>query len=318
MTRVVVIVNPLAGRGRHAREVAADAALAEDTLRAQGADPLVRVTTQSGDARQFAAEAVGERVDLVVVWGGDGTVNEVGSALVHTGIPMAIVPAGSGNGLAADAGIPFEPRAALRVALHGASRAIDAGQIDGSYFFNIAGVGVDAVIAAQFAARGFRRRGPLAYLQLTTAALWTYRAASYTFTLDHGVPFERAALLIAIANGRQYGNRLIIAPRARLDDGRLELVIVEPPTMWGIVRRLPALFRGTLRSGGGVTMRAIESLRLHAAGEILLHVDGEPRVVRDAVMVATHPGALLIRVPGVGGARHAHAGSAVRSIGPGD
>ena len=294
MARAVVVINPLSGRGRHPSKIDAQAALARDVLTSHGFDVSVQPTTQGGDAHLFAREAARTHSDLVVVWGGDGTVNEAASALVHTAVPMAIVPAGSGNGLASDLQIPFDPQAALTLAATGATLAIDAGTVDNHYFFNIAGIGIDAVIAAQFARRPRHQRGLLGYLQLSSAELLRYRCQSYTLAIDEGT-VEHRAMLIAFANGRQYGNRLLIAPGARLDDGLLEVVIVEELSLLGIAWRLPSLFRGTLRPGRGVIMRAARKLRIASSAPIPYHVDGEPRLGSEALHVETHERALRVR-----------------------
>ena len=294
MTRAVVVINPLSGHGRYESQIQSHAALAREVLAAHDIDAIVRPTAAAGDARAFAQQAVEDGCNLVIAWGGDGTVNEAASALVGTGIPLGIVPAGSGNGLAWDLNLPFEPRAALTLAARGRTQPIDAGQVDDSLFFNIAGVGIDAVIAARFAERGLRRRGPLAYLQLGSAELLRYRAQTYTLTIA-GETLEHHAILVAFANGRQYGNRVSIAPGAKIDDGLLEVVIVEPLSTLGIAWRLPSLFRGTLRPGRGVTMRAAATLDVKASGPIPFHVDGEPRMGSDQLSVRTHRGALLVR-----------------------
>jgi diacylglycerol kinase (ATP) len=294
--RALVIINPLSGRGRHPERIDRHAALARHVLSASGFDVTIRPTTKGGDAHDFAREAVVSGASLVVAWGGDGTVNEVACALVHSKVPLAIVPAGSGNGLAADLAIPFDARAALALAANGPTLTIDAGKVNESLFFNIAGVGIDAVIAAQFAARGMRRRGLGAYLQLSGAELLRYRCQDYRLTIDDEAVDHRA-LLIACANGRQYGNRLFIAPGARLDDGLLEVVVVEQLSLLGIAWRLPSLFRGALRAGGGVSMRAARRLRIAAAGPIPFHVDGEPREGLDALSIEVIPGALQVRAP---------------------
>ena len=273
-----------------------DTALARATLRDHGIDATIRQTTAGGDARVFAREAVDAGCSLVIAWGGDGTVNEVASALINSHAALAIIPAGSGNGLAADLAVPFEPVAALGIAAKGRTVEIDAGQVNECHFFNIAGVGVDAVIAARFAERGLSRRGPLAYAQLSTIELMRYKSQTYTLTID-GRAYDHRAMLVAIANGRQYGNRLLIAPNARLDDGRLEVVIVEPHSLLKIAWRLPALFRGTLKAGWGIDMRSVRTLRVRTAGPIPFHVDGEPRLGQDELVITTHPKALRVRVP---------------------
>lgn len=292
----VVIVNPLSGRGRRAPEIRQHAALATEHLAALGVAATVRTTQGSGDAHRFALQAADEGAELVVVWGGDGTINEAASALVHRQVPLAIVPAGSGNGLAGDLRIPFEPTAALTVAVTGTTVAIDAGRIEDSWFFNIAGIGVDALIAARFAERGLSKRGPLGYLQLGLAELRRYRAVTYTIAIDDERT-EHEAMLIALANGSQYGNRVCIAPGAKLDDGLLQLVIVNQLSLVHIAGRLPSLFTGRLRAGRGVTMRAVERLRVSAREKIPFHVDGEPRIGPPELAVAVHAGALLVRTP---------------------
>jgi YegS/Rv2252/BmrU family lipid kinase len=255
----------------------------------------IRPTTKAGDANAFTREAVAAGCDLVVAWGGDGTINEAASALIHTGVPMGIVPAGSGNGLASDLLVPFDARAALRVAATGRTMAIDAGQADDCLFFNIAGVGIDAVIAARFNTRGMQQRGLAAYLQLSAAELLRYRCQTYEIAIEQE-RVEHRAMLVAFANGRQYGNRLLIAPGARLDDGLLEVVVVEQLSLASIAWRLPSLFRGTLQPGRGISMRAAREVRIRTSGAIPFHVDGEPRMGRDQLHVRTIPAALQVRV----------------------
>lgn len=296
MTRAIVIVNPFSGRGRHEAEIRTHAGLATTLLASYDIEATVRPTEAPGDANRFARAAADAGVDLVIAWGGDGTINEVACALVQTGIPLGIIPAGSGNGLACDLGLPFDPTAALTIAATGANFQMDAGRVQSSIFFNIAGIGVDAIIAARFAERGLRRRGPLGYLQLGVAELMRYRAQTYAFSIEHE-RYEHRAMLIAIANGRQYGNRVQIAPGARLDDGLLELVIVEQLSTLSIALRLPSLFRGTLKPGRGITMRAVRELTVRAEAAIPFHVDGEPRLGEPELTVSTIPGALLVRVP---------------------
>lgn len=296
MLRALVIINPLSGRGRRRVEIGAHTRLAEEVLGRAGFAATVRVTTAGGDARAFARDAVNDGAALVVAWGGDGTVNEAASALAGSDVPLAIVPAGSGNGLAADLRLPFDERAALEIAARGATLTIDAGQVDGDLFFNIAGVGIDAVIAARFAARGMRRRGLAGYLQLSGAELLRYRCQSYAIAIDDHSSQQRA-LLIAFANGRQYGNRLLIAPGARLDDGLLEVVIVEQLSLLSIATRLPALFAGSLAPGRGVSMRAARAVRVTSGSAIPYHVDGEPRLGGEELTVRVLPGALKVRAP---------------------
>ena len=128
------------------------------------------MTHRRGHGRELAQAAVARGVDLIAAWGGDGTVNEVGSALAFTDIPLAIIPSGSGNGLARELGISRHPARALEDAVGGMTRRIDVGEIAGRLFINIAGCGFDAHIAREFAMHA-GRRGPTRYAWLTLSHL---------------------------------------------------------------------------------------------------------------------------------------------------
>jgi YegS/Rv2252/BmrU family lipid kinase len=301
--RALVVINPIAGKGR-TRTVGAGTDLAKSVLSAHGYDTEVRVTGGPGDANRFAREAVERRADLVVAWGGDGTVNGAASGVSGTGIPFAIVPGGSGNGLARDLSLPFNPAAALEIAARGVVRAIDAGDLHGSLFFNVAGIGFDARIADRLATPG-ARRGLLGYLIATVTELRGYQPGRYSirnaFDVDGRAHMadivDHPALFIALANSRQYGSGAQIAPAALLDDGMIEIVVVEPQSGLRIMRQVPAFFRGTLREGPGLLMRSAASMEVTCAHPIRFHVDGEPRAAGTTIALSTRRGALSVKVP---------------------
>jgi YegS/Rv2252/BmrU family lipid kinase len=242
----------------------------------------------------LAREAAAREDAVVVAWGGDGTVNEVAGALAGTPVPLGIVAAGSGNGLADELGLPHAPGPALGVALSAATRRIDCGEIDGAPFFNVAGIGLDAGIAARFQQREAGRRGLRAYVAITTSELLRHRPARYTLSA-HGESFTRDALLIALANSRQYGHGARIAPAARLDDGRIEVVVVEAQPLARIALRLPSLFLGTLKDSRGLLMRSWTEATISADGPIGYHLDGEVGQGGTTVTVRVRPGVLRVR-----------------------
>ncbi len=298
----LVIVNPIAGPGR-ASEMASIIELAKTVLLRHNLIADVRVTGGPDDARGFASDAVKDGIDLVVAWGGDGTVNRAAAAVAGTRVPLAIVPAGSGNGLARDLGVPLTPEAALEVAGAGATRAIDAGDLDGHLFFNVAGIGFDARIAARLAEPG-ARRGLLGYVLATLGELPGYEPACYSIREARDVNgvahtpdiVNHHALFIALANSRQYGNGAQIAPQALLDDGMIEIVVVEPQSGFRIMRQVPAFFRGTLREGPGVLMRSAASMDICCAHPIRFHVDGEPREGGATVSLRTRRQVVTVKV----------------------
>jgi diacylglycerol kinase (ATP) len=302
MRRALVVINPIAGKGR-TRTIGACADLAKSVLAAHDYDSDVRVTTAPQDAYRFSSEAAASSVDLVIAWGGDGTVNGAASGVASTGIPFAIIPGGSGNGLARDLLLPFNPTAAFTIAATGMTRQIDAGDLHGSLFFNVAGVGFDARIADRLAEPG-ARRGLIGYIFATVSELRGYEPGRYSIHDVYDVEgkslvadiTDQPALFIALANSRQYGSGAQIAPRALLDDGMMEIVVVEPQSGFRIMRRVPALFSGTLKEGPGLLMRSAAAMEISSAHPIHFHVDGEPRKGQNRMALRTRRGALSIRV----------------------
>jgi diacylglycerol kinase (ATP) len=300
--RALVVINPIAGPGR-TRTLAACTDLATSVLAANGYEADVQITAGPNDSRRFALTGVASKTDLVVAWGGDGTVNGAASAVAGTGIPFAIVPGGSGNGLARDLAIPLNANAALTIAATGATRAIDAGDLHGSLFFNVAGIGFDARIAARLAEPG-ARRGLLGYALATIGELRSYEPGHYSIRHACDVDgqssapdvIDHRALFVAIANSRQYGNGAQIAPKALLDDGMMEIVVVEPQSGFSIARQIPSFFRGTLREGPGLLMRSASSMEISCTHPIRFHVDGEPREGPTSIQLQTRRGVLLVRV----------------------
>src|SRR5204863_7215247 len=138
------------------------------------------------------------------------------AALAHSGTPLGIIPAGSGNGFANELGLDPDPERALDAALDGRDRIIDGGQFDHRLFFNIAGTGFDAIVAEQFNRRPLGRRGMGPYVRIAARELLRYKGLRYRVVLD-GDEIITDALLIAFANGREYGNRIRLAPGAKMD-----------------------------------------------------------------------------------------------------
>ncbi len=289
--RALVIINPKAGGGR-SEGLARCRALASDVLEPLDYRTEVLVTGAPGDATVASARARAEGCDLVVAWGGDGTVNEVGVSLVGSSTPLGIVPAGSGNGLARDLGLPLDPAGALRMAGTGRVRPIDVGQFGDALFFNVAGVGLDAAVGARLALPN-ARRGLAGYVQ--SAVLVWPRYAPQRFRITGDTTYDGDAWLIAVANSRQYGNGAQIAPEARLDDGRLDIVVVEAQPRWRLAMDVPAFFNGTLRPRPGLLMRQASTFTLSADGPMDAHVDGETRRTEGDIAITTRPGALLVK-----------------------
>ncbi|MDA1184536.1 MAG: diacylglycerol kinase family lipid kinase [Acidobacteria bacterium] len=296
---VAVVINPIAGTGGRP-DVARDRAeRAAAWLSARGLDgpaAQILVTERSGHARELTLAALAQGTTTVVAWGGDGTVNEVASALAFRDASLAVVPSGSGNGLARDLQIPMNPDHAFDVALDGRVCRIDAGELDGRLFVNVAGIGLDAHVAQEFAAGGLSKRGLSRYAAVTARALFTYRADDHTVVTDGTIRHLRP-LLIAIANGRQYGNGAMIAPSARLDDGKLDVVTVAARSPLAAMMAIPRLFMGRIADVRGVESVPAVDIRVTSAHAVLYHVDGEPFRGNVSIAARVRPRALRVAVP---------------------
>ena len=292
---VAAIINPISGAGANPSVAAARIALLRAEADRRGMPVEIHLTARAGHARELATSAASSGASLVVVWGGDGTINEAGSALLHTGTTLGVVPAGSGNGLAAALGVPREPQAALAVAFGGRERVIDAGIMAGRPFFNIAGIGFDARVARLFNARAAGTRGGWPYVVIGVREGCRYCAVDYDVELDGGRSRVRA-LLIAFANGREYGMGARIAPLAELDDGLLDAtIVVERPVLARFWHARHLAF-GTAHLAPSVTVQQVTQARVSAAGEIEFHVDGEPGIAQGAVEVGVAKAALKVNV----------------------
>jgi YegS/Rv2252/BmrU family lipid kinase len=262
------ILNPRAGTGRD--DIAA---AIRSAATAAGLGCRITPTTGRGHATELAREAVAGGADAVVAVGGDGTVNEVARALIGTGVALGLVPRGSGNGLARQLRVPLDLAGAIATLARGRVRTIDTGLANGHVFLCAMGIGFDAAVVRRF--ETLPRRGFAAYLGASALELLRYRPAAVTITCN-GETFPPAKpLLVAVANAAQFGNGALIAPRAAVDDGQLDLVTVDavnPATALPLVWRL---FRGTLDRSRHATTRRGDAFMLARARAGAMHVDGE-------------------------------------------
>ncbi len=294
--RVAVIVNPISGTGGRPELARRRIAEAEAALAGHGADGRVLATERPGHGAVLTREALDAGASLVIAWGGDGTINEVASELAFRDVPFGVIPSGSGNGLARELRIPLNVAQAFTTAFAASERVIDAGEIEGRLFFNVAGVGLDARVAHEFALTGLERRGFSRYIEIATQQLWSFQAGQYRIVAD-GIATEHRALIVAAANGRQYGNGAVIAPDARIDDGRLDVIVVGERSAVRALTQMPKLFSGRIARVPGITMIPAHDVVITSPDRMIYHADGEPCVGGTSIHIRIRPRALRVRVP---------------------
>ncbi len=267
--KIVVVVNPIAG-GREDRKKVAE--MAEARFRARGDDVTVSFTGKRGDATEFGRQAVESAADFVVAIGGDGTINEVATALVGSETALAVVPRGSGNGFARSLAIPHSVDAACALVEDVNVRRIDVGKLNERLFFLIAGVGFDAMVGKRFDEH--HKRGPLPYFYLGVREFFRYEPQRVRLVLD-GRSLDITPFIIAVANGQQYGNNAKIAPHAKLNDGMFDICVVYPPTVRQLLSVFPKLFRGRMHEFKQAEFFKTDSLLIERENADYVNIDGE-------------------------------------------
>ncbi len=294
---LLVVVNPTAGRGR-ARKCAQQLALA---LERAGVPFELALTQARGDAERLAAAARG----LLVAVGGDGTVHEVVNGLAQRGGPpwgpLAVLPAGSGDDFAANAGFAADAGELVRRLANGAARTVDLARAElvtgtgtiACWFANNCGAGFEADVVR--AADGLWLRGRALYLAATVRAVLRQKPFPAELALDGGLAAATSLLFASFCNGARVGGGLPFAPGARLDDGRLDLLQVAATTRRGTLALLGKLVRERHRGDPRVRSAAAAAATLRSAQPFPVSMDGE--LIATAVTelrIRTAPGALVL------------------------
>lgn len=284
--KIVFIINPNSGSQRHPHILKH---LKEEM--SDGFEWSTCYTERAGHATELAAEAVKNGADAVVAVGGDGTVNEVGKALIGTDVALGIIPSGSGNGFARHLKIPLQEKGALRCIKKFTTIKIDTATINGIPFLATSGLGFDAQVGWRFSE--FERRGIASYVRATADTFIKFKPETYQLIID-GKELETKAFLINFANVGQYGNNAWIAPSASVTDGKLNVCILKefPP------HRAPEIiFR--------LFNRQIEDSKYYhyiLAKEIIVknpekyHIDGEPLQAHEDLHIRVNPASLIVIV----------------------
>ncbi|MFJ2541657.1 YegS/Rv2252/BmrU family lipid kinase [Microbacterium sp. NPDC087589] len=296
---IALLANPFAGKGRGTH--AAEAALAH--LRARGLDVRVYTGESAASSRMLVAQALGESPGMLVVVGGDGTLSGILDAVCAAGIPVVLVPAGTGNDLARALGLPRrDPVAAAELALTGVPRAIDVGEIRAAgrtdSFLTIAALGFDAKVSD----RTNRLRWPhgvLRYYLALVVELVRLRPMEFTVSVDGDAPIQAPGTLVAVGNTESYGGGMPLCVGAAADDGLLDIVQVAPLTRLRLLRLFPLLLRGTHLARPEVTRRQVRSVTVSAPG-LVVYADGE-RIAENECTIGIRRSALTILVPAASG-----------------
>lgn len=250
----------------------------EKTLDKEYYEFSIAETNYSGHAYEIAKDAKEKGFYAVVAVGGDGTVNEVAKAIVHSDTALGILPCGSGNGLARHLMLPLDIQKAVVVINMHTVHDLDYGLINNIPFFCTCGMGFDAFISMKFAEAG--KRGPVTYLENILREGLKYKPETYEIIDENGTSIRRA-FLISCANASQYGNNAYIAPQASMSDGLLDITIMEPLDMIEASQISIDMFNKTLNNNSKIKTFKTKHIQVHREKAGFIHYDGEP-VMTDA------------------------------------
>jgi diacylglycerol kinase (ATP) len=284
--KVRFIINPISGKGKNK----GIALLIGKTLDRTKFSHEICFTQSQADATRLSREAKSKGMDLVVAVGGDGTVHEVGKALIGSNTVLGIIPTGSGNGLARHCGIPCDPVKAIKLINEMKTRTIDTVKINGDHFLNMAGIGFDAFIAKKFSLD--IKRGFFTYLKLVMKHFFDYKCQDYKLVID-GKKVEQKAFLISFANSSQYGNNIRISPQAKIDDGLLDIAILRPFPLASTPVMLYQLLSSKIDNSKYLEIIPAKEVTVEG-GPFHTHLDGEPVTARNHLHLSVLPSSLKL------------------------
>ena len=288
--KIKIIVNPVSGSGRRKKALK----MIEAHLDRNKFNFDLVQTEYHRHAIELTQQAIADGCEAVIIAGGDGSINEVGATLAGTDVALGIIPAGSGNGLSRSLGISMNPRSAVENINKFHFRTIDTGLANGKAFMNMAGVGFDAAVADAFHQQ--KMRGFWKYFLLGLKLLMNYKLQTYSIVAD-GREFERKAHLISLANSPQYGNDALVAPKALVDDGMLDAVVVNPFPFHQYFVLFYRLFTGTLNQSPHIKTFKFKEMVITQERPDVAHLDGDPFELGQVIEFKINPQSLKVIVP---------------------
>ncbi len=285
MKKALLLVN------QHSRKGQNLLSQATVKLQALGFDLIVESTNRADEISDTIRRHQNQ-VELVIVGGGDGTLNCAIEGLIDTKLPLGILPMGTANDLARTLGIPTDLSAACQLIASGKVRLIDLGWVNGQHFFNVASLGLSVQITQRLTKDVKQRWGVLAYAFTALQTIWESRPFRAEIKVNNQ-SFNVKTIQIAIGNGRYYGGGMTVAEDATIDDRRLDLYSLETKNWWEIIALLPAMRQGNHNSWPNVRALHAQEIEINTSkrrpintdGEITTHTPAKFRVIPQALAV---------------------------------
>ena len=263
----LLLRNPRARNGKAAIEPVLD------RLRSAGI-ALLEPERGANDSASDLISRHADHCDMVIVGGGDGSLNNAASGLCYTGLPLGVLPLGTANDFARTMNIPLDPMAAAEQIIRGETRHVDLGEVNGHLFFNVASIGFSAELAAELTEKAKKRWGTLGYA--IVAARLLMRSRLLSAHLDHdGTTETTHTLQVSVGNGRHYGGGMTVEETATADDGYLDFYSLEVDHWWRLLRLLPSLRKGTHGRWDDVRAFRTTEVTIRTSSPRAVNTDGE-------------------------------------------
>lgn len=285
---ITFIVNPIAGGKDKSATVRK---IRKFELRGN-ADKRILYSDNPEHGAELTLEEMKRNPKAIVAVGGDGTVNEVARCLIGTNIPLGIIPAGSGNGLARELGIPLNVSKAIENLDNFRLVNIDCGSLNGHPFFCASGVGFDAEVSRLFQ-ENHQVRGLSSYIKISIQQLFKSKELPFKFIMNGSATLEKQAWFITVGNAKQFGNNAFICPQADMQDGKLNFAVVPKFSIPGLIIPAVQLFTKNIHKNSKVESGTAERIELTQTGE-WAHIDGEPIKVGRELVYEVKKGALKV------------------------
>lgn len=288
--KILFIVNPISGTGKQTDiELKIDEFIDKENF-----DYAIVYTSKQRNGSSLSKKAVDNGVDIIVAVGGDGSINEIAGNIKNTDVSLGIIPAGSGNGLANHLKIPLKTSDAIKVINQNKTINIDTANINKQLFISIAGLGFDGLISKKYAKE--KKRGFWPYFRLVTEEFHRYKQKKYKLVID-GKKSKIKAMMINFANTDQFGYNTSIAPEAKVNDGLIDVCILQKPPIIKIPYIVHLLFHKKIHHSKYMDLIKARKVVVTQNKNRMINVDGEALKLGKKIRVKINPSSLKVIVP---------------------
>ena len=292
--KILFIVNPISGH----HDKSKFPSIVEKLIDKDKYEYTITLTEYGGHAVKLTKQAIENKYDIIVAVGGDGTINEVATTMIGAQQTFAIVPYGSGNGLARHLHLPLRPDKVITEVINkGVKSKIDTAAMNGVPYISIAGVGFDAIIADFFAKDP--NRGIKTYVKLVTKEYMHFQPKKYHLILDDKEEIDCEPFFISFANSNQFGSNAVVSPTASLNDGLLDVCIFKKPSMLQVPYVATRLLTKKIDKTHFVDIHKARKIQVIREKEDIANIDGEAMMMSKDITVEINPLSLNILLPNV-------------------